>query len=264
MRGFQMARTSERSHWEKFWTQKKDPDQIYDNSGRIPAGLFGVMPDVSGKKILEVGAGTGRDSFTLAEAGALVFVLDYADAAIDIVKKLNSENDAQVIPVQGDAFALPFPDNSLDVVFHQGLLEHFRDPWGIIRENYRVLKPGGIAIIDVPQRWHIYTVVKHILIAFDKWFAGWETEFSFGQLKKSLKKFGFEPIAYYGDWMYPSFFYRTTREILWKFGIKLPLYPFKVPVLWKIRRKIREKLRKTWFGVNTSLAMGIIVRKPEK
>ncbi len=259
-----MARQSERTHWEKFWTQKKDPSQIYDNSGRIPAAVFEVLGNVKGKRVLEVGAGTGRDSFTLAKAGATVFVLDYADAAIDIVKRLNQQNEAKVIPVQGDAFALPFADNSIDIVFHQGLLEHFRDPEGIVAENFRVLKPGGIAVIDVPQRWHIYTVIKHILIALDAWFAGWETEFSLRQLKKLAQKYGFEVIYYYGDWMYPSLFYRMTRELLWKFGIHLPLYPPKVPVLWRIRRYLREKLRRTWFGAWTGLSVGIVAKKPEK
>ena len=258
-----MARTSERSHWEKFWSQKKDPSQIYDTSGRIVAALSEFVPDLNGKWIVEIGAGTGRDSFTLAESGANVVVLDYADAAMEIIKNLNEKSRAKVLPVQGDAFALPFPDNSFDVVFHQGLLEHFRDPSGILKENYRVLKPGGIAIIDVPQRWHIYTVVKHILIALDAWFAGWETEFSLGQLENILRQHGFEPIGFYGDWMYPSFFYRALREILWKFGIKLPLYPFKVPVFWKLRKYLREKLRRKRLFCYTTLSIGVIARKPD-
>ena len=258
-----MPRSSDRKHWENFWTEKKDPDQIYDNSGRTPAALKEIMPDLKGKWILEVGAGTGRDSFTFAEDGAKVIVLDYADAAMDIVKALNNQNEAQVIPVQGDAFELPFADNTFDMVFHQGLLEHFRDPSGIVKENLRVLKPGGIAIIDVPQRWHIYTVIKHILIALNKWFAGWETEFSLGQLEKYLKKFGFKPIGYYGDWMYPSLFYRTLREVMWKIGVRLPLYPSKVPVLWKIRRALREKLRRKRIFCYTTLSIGVLAKKPE-
>ena len=257
-------RTSDRYHWEKFWTKKKDPGKIYDNSGRIPVALFELTQDVKDKRVLEVGAGTGRDSFTIAEEGAKVYVLDYADAALDIVKSLNSQNEEQVIPIQGDAFALPFPDNSLDIVFHQGLLEHFRDPWGILRENYRVLKPGGLAIIDVPQRWHIYTLVKHILIPLGSWFAGWETEFSVRQLEKSLRKHGLEPVALYGDWMYPCFGYRIFREICWKLGIHLPLYPPKVPILWRIRRFLREKLRRTRLGANTAVSIGILAKKVEK
>ena len=254
-------RTSDRKHWEDFWTRKKDPRQIYDNSGRIPVALAEIMPDIAGKRVLEVGAGTGRDSFAIAERGAQVFVLDYADAALDIVKSLNSQNKAQVVPIQGDAFALPFPDNSLDIVFHQGLLEHFRDPWGIVRENYRVLKPGGIAIIDVPQRWHIYTIVKHILIPLGAWFAGWETEFSPWQLERALEQHGFTPIAIYGDWMYPCFFYRVFREVFWKIGIRLPMYPPKVPLLWRIRRSLREKLRRTRLGANMAVSIGVIARK---
>lgn len=253
--------TSERKHWEDFWTRKKDPSQIYDNSGRITSALFSILPNVHGKKILEVGAGTGRDSFAIAKSGANVFVIDYADAAIEIIKKLNNENEAKVTATQGDAFALPFPENSFDVVFHQGLLEHFRNPWGIVEENIRILKPGGILIIDVPQRWHIYTIVKHVLIAFDAWFAGWETEFSLGELKRKLRQFGIEPIAFYGDWMYPSFFYRVIREILWKIGIRLPLYPPKIPLLWRIRRSLREKLRKTKFCAYTAVSIGVVGRK---
>ncbi len=258
-----MPRSSDRKHWENFWTEKKDPNQIYDNSGRTPAALKEIMSDLKGKWILEVGAGTGRDSFTFAEDGAKVIVLDYADAAMDIVKALNDQNEAKVIPVQGDAFELPFTDNTFDMVFHQGLLEHFRDPSGIVKENLRVLKPGGIAIIDVPQRWHIYTVIKHILIALNKWFAGWETEFSLGQLEKYLKKFGFESIGYYGDWMYPSLFYRTLREVMWKIGVRLPLYPLKVPVLWKIRRTLREKLRRKRIFCYTTLSIGVLAKKPK-
>ncbi|MGB9561252.1 MAG: class I SAM-dependent methyltransferase [bacterium] len=252
-----MRRESSKDKWEKFWQGHSDVDEVYSNEERIIRAFLN-LGDISGKKILEVGAGTGRDSFKLASMGASVFVVDYALNAIKIIENLNKESEFNVIPVCGDAFKLPFKDETFDIVFHQGLLEHFRNPKCILDENYRVLRKGGYIVVDVPQRWHIYTIIKHILIATDKWFAGWETEYSYPQLVRLLSQCGFDVKFGVGEWMYPSLFYRIFREIGKKAGIKLPLYPPKVPVLWKIRKSIRERLRDTRFALTTGIAIGVV------
>ncbi|MFP4458458.1 MAG: class I SAM-dependent methyltransferase [Candidatus Zixiibacteriota bacterium] len=255
-------KTSDKKHWEDFW-KTKDLKDIYPVGDRVIKAIEKHV-DPKGLRILEVGAGTGRDSYELAKKGAEVYVLDYAESALMLYKKQNMEKDQKAIAVCGDAFGLPFADNSFDIVFHQGLLEHFREPLGIIKENQRVLKPKGFVIIDVPQRWHIYTVIKHILIAFNSWFAGWETEFSITQVEKILKQHDLEPFDFYGEWMYPSLAYRTLREILWKIKIKLPLYPFKIPGLYQIRRFFHYNLPKNRFFANTCLSIGVLGRKNEK
>ena len=63
--------------------------------------------------------------------------------------------------VRGDAFALPFADKSFDAVYALGLLEHFENPLGILREARRVLAQGGVSLWSVPNivpgslcRWH--------------------------------------------------------------------------------------------------------------
>ena len=104
--------------------------------------------------------------------------------------------------------------------------------------------------------------MKHILIALDKWFAGWEREFSVPELDKLLRSLGVTPVYRYGEWMYPSLIYRVTREGLRKIGIKLPLNPTPIKSLTNIRRKIRESLRGTPLAIHTSLSCGIICRKP--
>ena len=256
-------RESTKSHWENFWSEKKEFHEVYSNDDRVLRNVLKVT-GLRDKRVLEVGAGTGRDSFGMVEHGASVLMLDYSINSLKIIKNIASEEKVDVDPVGGNAFSLPFPDGSFDLVFHQGLLEHFRkkEANDLLKENVRVLKKGGFLLVDVPQRYHIYTVMKHILIALDKWFAGWEREFSIPELDKLLRSFGVIPIYRYGEWMYPSLFYRVFREGLSKFGIKLPLTPTPIKPLTNFRKKIRESLAKTPVVLHTSLSCGIISRKP--
>lgn len=255
-------RTSTRAHWEEFWIQKKNVAQVYDNAERIVARLKNSAGNLAGKKVLEVGAGTGRDSFLLAEAGAEVTVLDYADNSLTIMRGIASGSQIPVLLVKGDAFNLPIPDNTFDIVFHQGLLEHFENPQPIIDENFRVLKPNGLLLADVPQKYHIYTVIKHILIVLNKWFAGWETEFTIGQLARLLEKAGFQIALRYGEWMRPSLFYRIVREAALKIHLTLPLYPKGIPVLRDWRSQLRQKMLRTQFALVTGLDIGVVGKKP--
>ena len=254
------AKTSERNHWERFWDASRDLDEIYSTQGRILRALEGIF-EPEGKLVLEVGAGTGRDSQALAERGATVVTLDYADSAIRLISGLVSRVP-RLYAVQGDAFAPPFRPGTFDLVFHQGLLEHFRDPLPLLRANVELLKPGGLLLVDVPQRYHLYTLVKHVAIWLDKWFAGWETEFSIGQLERLVRQVGMEPVRRYGDWMRPSFVYRASREALKAAGLRLPMYPPAVPVLHELREGLRKWAWGRKWAFYTYLDIGVIARKP--
>lgn len=254
-------RVSTKQHWEDFWTEKKNVQDVYDNSERIVRQIKMMAGNLKGLRILEVGAGTGRDSYLLAKEGAVVTVLDYANNSLTIMQELARKNPDQVLLVKGDAFQLPIPDNSYDVVFHQGLLEHFENPQPIVNENYRVLKKNGLLLVDVPQKYHVYTVIKHILIALDRWFAGWETEFSIAELRQLVNNAGFQVVQNYGEWMRPSLFYRIIREVLLKANIKLPLYPQGLPGLRDLRTYWRERFRNHKIALNTGLDIGVVGKK---
>lgn len=47
------------------------------------------------------------------------------------------------VDILGDAAALPFPDNSVDLVLNQAVLEHVKDPKSVVTEIFRILKPGA-------------------------------------------------------------------------------------------------------------------------
>ena len=218
------ARRSTLEHWESYWKGHADLDRTYATGGRLAREILADGP-VAGRRVLEVGAGSGRDLLALSRAGAIGWVLDYSPASLALVQRQAREQGVPVLLVQADALRMPFRDGAFDVVFHQGLLEHFRDPVPLLRENARIAARGGRVVVDVPQTWHPYTVMKQLLIAADRWFAGWETQFTPRQLEALLAGVGLEVRRSYGEWMVPGLGYRVVRESLKRVGVTLPLEP---------------------------------------
>ena len=258
-----MKRASERRHWDDFWRRDRDLDEIYDNDGRIPEEILKRM-DIRDIIVMEVGAATARDSVILAENGAFSVALDYSHEALRLAREAAERADVRLLLVCGDALALPFKKDSIDLVFHQGVLEHFRDPSTFLNENARVLKKGGTLLVDVPQTVHIYTPIKKILIALNAWFAGWETQFTPRSLSRLLEKAGLEPTGSYGRFFSPSLAYRMFREILIRTGVKLPLRPVLIPPVHRLRSRIRKYIENSSPGPYMGYIVGTFAKKKEE
>jgi SAM-dependent methyltransferase len=98
-------------------------------------------------KVLEVGCGLGTDAVNFARAGARYTGVDLTEASIALVRKRfeleRLTGDLRV----ADAEALPFQDDSFDLVYSHGVLHHTPDTWRAIDEIHRVLRPGGTAMV---------------------------------------------------------------------------------------------------------------------
>jgi len=71
------VRESTPRHWQEFWDEadRHGLEDVYDNDGRLVREIT-ARGDLRGRRILEVGAGTGRDAVALARAGADVVTLE--------------------------------------------------------------------------------------------------------------------------------------------------------------------------------------------
>jgi len=108
--------------------------------------LMEIVGEVKGKKVLDVGAGTGRITAELTKNGAQVTALDVSEKMLEVLKT-KVKNRKLLECVVGDAESLPFADNSFDVVVAAFLIVHLKDPTRFFDEAYRVLAPGGVLVV---------------------------------------------------------------------------------------------------------------------
>jgi SAM-dependent methyltransferase len=245
--------------WDRYWGDKPTVGDVYPAVSDLLAEITQALPDLRGLRLLEVGAGTGREGHELAQRGARVCALDFSPEAL----RLSRQISGNVRLVRGDALATPFRDASFDLVYHQGLLEHFRDPLRLLRENHRVVKPGGLVLVDVPQKYHVYTMVKQALIAVHRWFAGWETQFSPPEIRALVERAGFRCERVYGYGMHPGLLYRLAREAGKRAGVRLPLYPrFGLLDGWyRGWHAALRRLERSVVGPYLTLTVGVVARK---
>lgn len=252
-------RQSKIKHWDRFWEISGRIEDVYSNVGRVTEQITRFVSP-KGKLVLEVGAGSGRDGINLARLGASVVSLDYSMKSLGLVGSQAGGNDS-LSPCCADAFELPFESGTFDIVFHQGLLEHFRNPDDLVAENARVLKRGGYLLIDVPQRYHYYTLIKHLLIPLGLWFAGWETEYSVTELENLVEKHSFSIVSSYGEWFNPPIWYMMLRKGLLRLGVRLPMYPRLFSAVRRLFGGLRSRLLRTRWALRTTVVVGTIAVK---
>lgn len=102
------------------------------------------------ESVLDVGCGAIAPYVRHLESlGKRVVGVDFAYPFLEMAKQRGQDRG-----VQGDATALPFPDASFDAVICSETLEHIPDDRGAIAEIHRVLRPGGLLFLTVPNYWH--------------------------------------------------------------------------------------------------------------
>ena len=105
------------------------------------------------KEILEVGSGSGALSIFLSHLGYKIISIDKDEGVLNIARRNNAYLNGKVTFKKADAYRLPFKDNSFDLCFSQGFLEHFDDEdiRELLQEQLRVAKA---IIFSVPAFWY--------------------------------------------------------------------------------------------------------------
>lgn len=103
----------------------------------------------AGEHILEIGGGIGTDHAQFAKAGGIMHDLDLASGHLRLAQRNFELRGLKGTFRHGDGENIPFADNSFDLVYSNGVIHHTPNTARVVKEIYRVLKPGGRCIIMV-------------------------------------------------------------------------------------------------------------------
>ena len=193
--------------WEKVWTKNLIVSDYSLKYLDFMQEIELALPERS--IVLEAGCGTGQTLFPLSKKYETVG-LDISQAALNLAR-LNCKN-----PVLGSIFEIPFKENTFDLVYNSGVIEHFRDPDNVaaIAEMARVTKPSGRVIIIVPNTFCLwYKAGKFIAVIMRNFEFGYEEDYSPKRLKTAVRKAGLEIEKTFGLQALPPLA-TNDREIL--------------------------------------------------
>ena len=128
-----------------------------------------------------------------AEQGATTFGVDISRPTVVRARRHFSERNLSLSVPVSDIRSLPFPAASFDAVYSMGTIEHFAETETALQEIFRVLTPGGVAIIGVPNRWDPF--LRPLLVALlsrvGLYGYGYEKSYSRRTLRTMLERTGF-------------------------------------------------------------------------
>jgi ubiquinone/menaquinone biosynthesis C-methylase UbiE len=119
---------------------------VAEQAAQLSAGL------PAGARVLEVAPGPGYLAVELARLGHEVTGLDLSQSFVDIATRHAQQAGVTVAFRQGDAADLPFEDESFDLVVCQAAFKNFTRPVDALDQLHRVLRPGGVAVIQDMRR----------------------------------------------------------------------------------------------------------------
>jgi SAM-dependent methyltransferase len=143
-----------------------------------------LLENPSGKTSLDIGADNGVISYLLRQRGGRWYSADLDAGTVASIRDLVHDDVFQL-----NGGASPFPDDTFDQIVIIDFLEHIPDDVGFVRELQRILKPGGVLIVNVPhlKPRSLLNRLRHRIGLTDEWHGHLRPGYSLSDLRRLLE-----------------------------------------------------------------------------
>jgi SAM-dependent methyltransferase len=154
--------------------------------------------------VIDIGCSSGYMVKCLRQSLPLVTVLA-ADYVRGPLEKLGAAIP-DVPLLQFDLTKCPLPDKSVDGVILLNVLEHIKDDFAAVHQVQRILKEGGIAVVEVPAGPNLFDIYDEQLLHFRR--------YRMKELLEKLRRVGLEVLehSHLGFFLYPAFWFVKKRN----------------------------------------------------
>ena len=136
-----------------FWEDgKRDYEDLADRMA-----IRKLLPDTM-NNFVDIAGGYGRLADEYLGRAKSCTIFDYSKTELADAKKTYGD---RIKTKAGDIYSLPFEDNSFDGLMMIRATHHFKDMPKVVSELYRILKPGGIAVIEVANKKTLPKMVRY-------------------------------------------------------------------------------------------------------
>ena len=193
-----------------------------------------LQSKVSQKKVLDYGCGHGMHSVKLAEWAGEVSGIDLSEESLKIARDRAAKKNLIINFIAGDCEALPFTDNTFDIVFDGGTFSSL-DFVKATDEIKRVLKPDGL-LIGIETLGHNPLLnLKRSINKLRGIRTGWAADhimknFNFHHLNHTLTKVDQKYFELFSMFIFPFRSLRNAKK-LFSFVDKIDTYILKLPII---------------------------------
>lgn len=211
--------TSVQEYYDQQWDGTKD----YVFSEAMKEAIeysYAAVGSLPGKKLLEIGGGSGKQALYFATLGAAVTAVDISEESLKTTRQLAQKQGIPLSTMPMNAEELQFPADSFDVVYINSLFMHVHQQ-KVLQECSQVLRKGGKVVIVEPLQYAPLVQVYRLFSSYRTMKPRYATFKMFARGKNYFTE------------------YRHTEFYLFSSGL-LPLFYFKNPFLHKIYHGISK------------------------